>query len=263
VNSAAAMPTPLDVRLMNIAAAALFTAFGALLLAALGWWALRHPLFAIGGITVQGDTTHNSVPMLRANVAPRLVGNFFTVDLQRARLAFEAVPWVRQAEVRRQFPNRLRVVLQEHQPVAFWGAEGESRLVNSHGEVFEANVGDVEQDDLPRLAGPDGEAAQVLATYRALAPLFEPLDLGVEQLVLTGRGSWTLALDTGASVELGRGTPAEVLARSERFVGTLVQVTAKYGRRPEALVSADLRHGDGYAIKLRGVTTTGVEAQRK
>lgn len=263
MNAAAAMGTPLDVKLMNIAATALFAAFGALLVAALGWWALRHPLFAIGGITVQGDTAHNSVPMLRANVAPRLAGNFFTVDLQRARQAFEAVPWVRQAEVRRQFPNRLRVLLQEHQPVAFWGAEGESRLVNSHGEVFEANVGEVEQDDLPRLAGPDGESALVLATYRALSPLFEPLDLGVSQLVLTRRGSWTLTLDTGATVELGRGTPAEVLARSQRFVGTLAQVTAKYGRRPEALVSADLRHGDGYAIKLRGVTTVGVEAQRK
>lgn len=248
-------PLPLDVRLMNIAASALFAACGLLLLAALGWWALRHPLFAIGGITVRGDTVHNSVAMLRANVAPRLAGNFFTVDLQRAREAFEAVPWVRQAVVRREFPNRLRVQLQEHQAVALWGPEGESRLVNSHGEVFEANVGDVEQDGLPRLAGPPDASAQVLAMYRGLQPLFEPLDLAVEQLVLTGRGSWTLTLDSGAMVELGRGTPEEVVARSRRFAQTLTQVTSKYGRRPEALVSADLRHADGYAVRLRGVST--------
>jgi cell division protein FtsQ len=254
---------PLDVKLMNTAATALFAACGLLLLVALGWWLLRHPLFAIGGITVLGDSTHNSVAMLRANVAPRLAGNFFTVDLQRAREAFESVPWVRQAEVRRQFPNRLRVVLQEHQPVALWGAEGESRLVNSFGEVFEANVGDVEQEDLPRLSGPEGESAQVLATYRMLQPLFDPLDLKVEQLALTGRGSWTLTLDSGAVVELGRGTPEEVLARSQRFVQTLAQVTSKYGRRPDALVSADLRHADGYAVRLRGVTTVAADAQRK
>jgi cell division protein FtsQ len=253
---------PFDVKLMNIAASVLFAACGAMLLAALGWWLLRHPAFAIGGITVHGDTAHNSVPMLRANVAPKLAGNFFTVDLQRARAAFETVPWVRQAVVRRQFPNRLRVQLQEHQAVALWGAEGDSRLVNSFGEVFEANVGEVEQEGLPRLAGPEGSSAQVLAMHLALAPLFDPLELSVDQLALTGRGSWTLTLDTGAVVELGRGTPEEVRSRSQRFVQTLTQVTAKYGRRPEALLSADLRHGDGYAVKLRGVSTTGAEAKK-
>ena len=254
------LPQPLDVKLMNITASVLFAACAVMLLAALVWWAVRHQLFAIGGITVTGDTTHNNVPMLRANVTPRLAGNFFTVDLKRAKAVFESVPWVRQAVVRRQFPNRLKVQLQEHKAVAYWG---EARLVNSYGEVFEANVGDVEQDDLPRLGGPDGQSAQVLAMYRAIQPMFDPLDLGVQQLTLTGRGSWTLTLDTGAVIELGRGTQEEVQARSQRFVQTLTQVTNKYGRRPEALVSADLRHADGYAVKLRGVGTTSVDAAKK
>ena len=100
--------------------------------------------------------------------------------------------------------------------------------------------------------------------YRALAPLFEPLDLAVSELTLTGRGSWQLTLDNGAEVELGRGGVPEVVGRTQRFVHTLTQVTSKYGRRAEALVSADLRHLDGYAVRLRGVTTTGgAEAQKK
>jgi len=257
-----ALPLPPDVRLMNITATVLFAAFGLLLAAALGWWILRHPVFAIGGIVVQGDTTHNNVATLRANVLPKLRGNFFTVDLQKAREAFEAVPWVRQATVKRQFPNRLRVVLQEHEAEAFWGADSESHLVNSHGEVFEANAGDVEQDDLPRLVGPDGSAPVVLAMYRGLKPMLETLDLAVDEVTLTGRGGWSMTLDSGATVELGRGTTEEVLARSRRFTATLTQVTAKYGRKPEALVTADLRHTDGYAVKLRGVTTTDAGAQR-
>lgn len=262
MNPAVAMP--LDVKLMNMAASVVFAVCGVLLVAALGWWAVRHQLFAIGGITVTGDTSHNSAPMLRANVAPRLAGNFLTVDLQRAKAVFESVPWVRQAVVRRQFPNRLRVELQEHQAVALWGPESESKLVNTHGEVFEANVGDVESEDLPRLASPDAASSpQVLAMYRSLQPVFEPLDLSVSQLALTGRGSWTLTLDTGAVVELGRGSPDEVTARSRRFAQTLTQVTSKYGRRPEALVSADLRHGDGYAVRLRGVSTTSADAPKK
>lgn len=259
----AAVPPPLDVRLMNVTASVLFAAFGVLLLAALCWWALRHPVFALRGITVQGDVAHSSVATLRANVAPQLTGNFFTVDLAATRRVFEDVPWVRQATVRREFPNRLKVVLQEHRAVAFWGDEGGSRMVNSHGELFEANAGEVDAETLPRLGGPDGQAAQVLAMYRAVAPLFEPLELVAEELQLTGRGSWQLSLDTGATVELGRGDLAEVLPRVQRFVHTLTQVSSRYGRRPEALVSADLRYGDGYAIRLRGVGTVTAEPAKK
>lgn len=257
-----AQPLPPDVRLMNVTATVLFAACGLVLVAALAWWALRHPAFAIRGIVVQGEVAHNSAATLRANVAPRLAGNFFTVDLQQAREAFEAAPWVRRAVVQRQFPNKLRVQLQEHHALAYWGSDAESRLVNTWGEVFEANPGDVEQEGLPRLAGPEGTSAEVLAMYQGLQPLLEPLELGIEEVELTGRGGWTLHLDSGATVELGRGTTEEVLARGQRFARTLTQVTAKYGRKPEALLTADLRHRDGYAVKLRGVATTDAAAQR-
>jgi cell division protein FtsQ len=56
--------------------------------------------------------------------------------------------------------------------------------------------------------------------------------------------------------------PDEVTARAQRFVQTLNQVASRYGRRPEALVSADLRHGDGYAVRLRGVSTTADAPKR-
>lgn len=256
-------PLPADVRLMALATRALWLLLALMALAALGLWASRHPAFAIRGITVSGDVTHNNAPTLRANVASRLSGTFFTLDLNRARAAFEAVPWVRQAVVRRDFPNRLRVQLQEHRAVAYWGAEGESRLVNSFGEVFEANVGEVEQEALPRLLGPEAQSAQVLATYQALQPLFEPMDLSLEQLELSSRGSWRARLDTGAVIELGAGSLPEVQARTRRFLQTLTQVSARYGRKPEALESADLRHQDGFALRLRGVTTLAQDGPRK
>jgi cell division protein FtsQ len=257
-----ALPVPFDVKLMNIAAGALFT-LGVVLFAAAGaWWAVRHPVFAIAGITVQGEVTHNSAPTIRANVAPQLAGNFFTIDLASTRKAFETLPWVRQAVVKRDFPNRLRVQLEEHHAVALWGGEGDSRLLGDRGEVFEANLGDVEQDDLPRLAGPDDQGAQVLAMYQAVKPLFEPIDLTVQQLTLTPRGNWQVELENGAAIELGRGTPAEVSARTRRFIATVTQAASRYNRTPQALVSADLRYGEGYALKLRGVATTGGDVKK-
>jgi cell division protein FtsQ len=254
---------PLDVRLMNRTSAALVVAAVIGSLAVAAWWLVRHPMFAVSRITVTGDTAHNSAATLRANVAPKLAGNFYTVDLALARAAFEGVPWVRRASVRREFPDRLRVVLQEHQPVAFWGPESESRLLNSFGEVFEANVGDVENDDLPRLGGPDRQSGDILAMYRLLKVPFALLDNELVELQLSPRGSWRAQLGSGAVLELGSGKPDEVLQRTQRFVHTLTQVSGRYGRRADALLSADLRYPEGYALRLRGVGTVNAEALQK
>lgn len=223
------------------------------------WWTVRHPNWAIHEIRVEGDTAHNSAATLRANVAPKLRGNFYTLDLSETKSAFEAVPWVRRAVVQRVFPDRLLVRLQEHQPVALWGQETEPRLLNSFGEVFEANVGDVEQDDLPRLSGPDLEAPNVLAMYRSLQDMVSPLDWGVTALLLNRQGAWQLLLDTGAWIELGNGNNQDVLERMQRFVRTVTQISGKYGRRADAVQSADLRYAQGYALRLRGVETTTAE----
>ena len=243
---------PPDVRLMNALSTLLGLAFAAMVLALGGSWLVRQSLFNLHAISVQGDVSHNNAVTLRANVTPRLDGNFFTLDMGRARAVFESVPWVRKAVVQRQFPNRLKVLLQEHQAVAFWGPEGDTRLVNSFGEVFEANQGEVEFDELPQLNGPPGQAALVLQTFQALSPLFEQFDSVLERLELTSQGSWRARLDSGAAVELGHGSVEEVIARSQRFLATLTQVSSRYGRDLE---SADLRYGNGYALKIRGVTT--------
>jgi len=110
----------------------------------------------------------------------------------------------------------------------------------------------VEDDGLPNLQGPDGSSAHVLALFGRLAPVLGALGARLETLGLSARGSWRAGLDSGAEVQLGRGTDDDVVERAQRFVGTLPQIVARY-QRP--LESADLRHHDGYAVRLRGVTT--------
>ena len=245
---------PADVRLMNVVANTVFVvaALGALVAGVL--WLMRSPLFPIRAVQLEGELSRNNVPTIRANATPRLAGSFFSVDLQKGREAFESVPWVRRAVLRRVWPDRLAVRLEEHRAAALWAGESggdgaASRLVNSHGEVFDANVGDVEDDSLVTLEGPEGSAAQMLEMLERLQPVLARADLGIVRLHLSGRGSWRADVDTGASIEIGRGTADEVLARSERFVRTLAAATAKW-RAP--LAHADLRHRDGYAVRLRG-----------
>ncbi len=263
---------PPDIRLMNAVSALLVAA----LLAVAAWglvrWAVRLPVFNLRAIQVVGDVSRNSAASLRANALSNLHGSFLSMSLGEGRKAFEAVPWVRHAQLTRVWPMRLRVTLEEHRPAAYWeervdGADSASEasadraLVNSFGEVFQANLGDVEDDELPVLAGPDGTAADMLQMWRALSPAAESLDESIERLDLSGRGSWRATLSNAAVVELGRGTLPEVVERFGRFARSLPQITAQYHA---PLLTADLRHADGYAVRLRGVTIdTGKPANKK
>ncbi|WP_397534227.1 cell division protein FtsQ/DivIB [Roseateles sp.] len=263
---AATQPLPPDIRLMNGVTALLLVGLVLAVLALAVHKLVRLPAFAIRHIQVEGEVDRNSVASLRANALPRLSGNFLTLKLSQGRAAFEAVPWVRRATVQRVWPNQMLVRLEEHQPAAYWetrpeGADGQSDaaaervLVNSFGEVFQANLGDVEDEDLPVLAGPDGRAAQMLAMWRQLQALTGVLDDAVERLDLSSRGSWRVTLERGAVIELGRGADAEVLARYAQFARSLPEITTHYQSQ---LATADLRHAEGFAVRLRGVSTAPV-----
>ena len=256
----ATVPLPPDVRLTNAVASLIYALVVLAVLAAVAQWASRLPLFALRVVSVDGEIERSNPAQLRNEAVPQLRGNFFTLDLQAAREAFEALPWVRQAVLHRVFPNRLEVRLLEHRAAAIWdgGEEGGDRLVSTQGEIFEANVGDVEDEGLPVFEGPEDGAARMLGMHARLAPVFEPLG-GIRRLKLSARGSWSVDVGGGggssgaAHVELGRGNDVDVAARSERFVRTLSQVTAHYER---PLQYADLRHKDGYVVKLKGISTT-------
>ncbi|VUZ24331.1 Cell division protein FtsQ [uncultured Comamonas sp.] len=249
------LPAPLDVRLMNVTASFMFGGACILVLVLVVGWALRHPVFSIARIVVEGELVHNNAVTLRANVAPHLAGNFFTIDLGQAQAAFEQVPWVRKAQVRRAYPNSLRVLLHEHVAQAYWGEASGAAMVNTLGEVFEANLGELEREGMPRLDGPQGSAPQVLRMFYALEPLFASLELSVDALMLRDRGSWLLVLDNGARIELGSGTPEQVLQRTQRWLRTVRTVLQQYQRSANAIEYADLRYADGYALRLRGVNT--------
>jgi cell division protein FtsQ len=256
--TAADSTLPFDIRLMNGVASLLFVLALLVLLAAALQWLWRAPVLGIRVIQLEGELQRNSVATIRANAMPRLAGNILSIDLERSRAAFETVPWVRQATLRRIWPDRLAVRLDEHHPVALWqGEDGNDRLVNDFGEVFEANVGDVEDQNLPQFSGPEGSSAPMLSLYRRLLPLLAEQRMEPVALQLSGRGSWRVELDTGATLVLGRGSEDELVARSERFLRTVSQITDRFQRDLEY---ADLRHADGYAVRLRGITTTLVPA---
>lgn len=254
---------PADIRLMNMATALLVAVFVLLAVGSTAWWLIRHPNFALQAIAVQGDVNRNNVFSFRTHVLPKLEGNFFTTDLAAARQAFESVPWVRIAVVHRDFPNRLRAVLVEHHAMALWGDDEAGTLLNEQGQVFEASLDDADAERLPRMKGPVADSQSVAKMYRAMNPKFKALDMDIDLLELTPRGSWRVQTKNGALIEMGRGSQSEMLERLDLFLTTLKQVAARYGRGTTALAGADLRHKGGYALRLHGVSTVDADSKQK
>ena len=136
-------------------------------------------------------------------------------------------------------------------------------MVNHVGQVFEANVEDIEADSLPILTGPEGQSVMVWQMYQHLLPIFSLVSMGIDKLELTPRGSWRVLTDGDATIELGRGTQEEVGQRLKTFLQTVAQVTSRYQRTSTSLLAADLRHTNGYALRLRGVTTLVNDGNKK
>ena len=180
------------------------------------------------------------------------------------RSLFEEQPWVRRAVVRREFPSRLSVHVEEHQEVALWGSQEQGyRLIDRYGEVFDASPEEASGQEMPELNGPDELSPQVLLMYGRLEPLFAPVQSHITALTLEPRGNWTLVLNRSTTLNLGGGTEQELAARIQQFIQTIDQVAAQYGRSFADLQYADLRYKTGYAIRLKGITTVDANPSKK
>jgi cell division protein FtsQ len=228
-------------RQLNLAAGALtgvaVTVFALVLLMAL----LRSPLLPVRELVVQGKPQHVPREAIEAVLAERSGGNFFAFDLSQLRGALERLPWVRRVELRRVWPDRIEVALEEHIALARWG---EDALVNLQGERF---AGEVEQR-LPRFAGPAGTEREVAERYRRFASILAPLGAELERVVLSPRFSWQLGLANGLAIVLGRESSSDPIeARLARFVGAFPDTLGRLARRHEYV---DLRYPNGFALRV-------------
>ncbi len=204
-----------------------------------GWFASDRWPFR--QLEIEAEFARVNAEQLRRAIAPQLDRGFFAVDLDRVRQAVESLPWVERAEVRKRWPDRLEVKVVEREAAAIWG---DARLVSTAGELF-AVPGETALEGLPRLSGPDERALDTLAFLRAARDALTGTGLAPASIALSSRGSWSLVLDNGATVVVGRESPE---ARLARFVETLPRIVGEPGT---VWVRADLRYTNGYALEWR------------
>ena len=235
-------------RLLNSASNALYALALILVAYAAGTMLANSPAFPLRAIRVQGDLDQVSRSRIVEALQGRVSGTFFTVDVEAIRSMFLTMPWVRRAEVRRRWPDRLDVRLEEHVPLARWGQEAEGRLVNIHGEVYAGRVGAARNAGLPQFAGPAGSELDVARRYAVFRELLAPLSLEPHAVALSQRQSWQISLSNGLIVQLGRDSEKDpVRERLARFVEVYPRTLGRTSRR---LDYVDLRYPNGFALRL-------------
>ncbi|WP_343730131.1 cell division protein FtsQ/DivIB [Duganella sp.] len=253
-----------DVKALNATASTLFVLTVLACIASGVWWVSQRPMFNLRTIrieTMSGDEElkHVNHLTLRNNALGRIKGNFFTTNLDAVRQAFESVPWVRRATVRREWPDQLIVALEEHEALGTWGEDG--RLLSTKGDVFTANLAEAEEDHaLPAFDGPEGSEKEVLSRYAELRNWFAPLKLIPQALSLSGRYAWTVTLDNGMSVALGREQTSTTLKeRVDRLVGIYPQLVEHLPN----IDTIDMRYQNGLALSAQGLKILAEGAKPK
>jgi len=225
-------------RLLNGIASGLYAVSGVLILYGVLMAIIRLPIFPLRDVEVKGRVAHTTGDQVQAILAGRLKGNFFTLDLEAVRTAFLKLPWVRQAKLRRQWPDRLEVEIEEHVALARWR---DSALVNTYGEVFEAATGEV----LPIFIAPEGTSAKVAQQYETFRQLLASLGKRPREVLLSERLAWQLKLDDGDVLELGCSRMEE---RLQRFVWVHDRTLALLPAHPYRI---DLRYPNGFAVRTQ------------
>ena len=203
-------------------------------------WVVQLPVFPITEVRVITPLTHVTREQVETIVRREVRGNFFTLQLASTRVAFEKLPWVRRAEVRRQWPGLIEVVLTEHGPLARWG---KSALVNVHGEVFEAAF----DGPLPIFNGPEGTAKEIAIQYEHFRRSLAAIGKMPGEINVSPRRAWQIRLDDGMTVDFGRENVEE---RLRRFVSTYPRTIARMTRPVDRV---DLRYANGFAARVPGL----------
>ena len=245
-------------RLLNLAAN-LLIALAALIFAYAGLqMLLRSPLFPLKEIVVLGEMKHAEAAEIEAAV-DGAGGNFFAADLAALRGRLEQVTWVRRVDLRRVWPDRIELRLEEHVAFARWGQVGgdlqSGGLVNTFGEPFTALMDDAAAAKLPLFAGPAGSEAELTRRYRRFASLLAPLGVNLDRVVLTQRYAWQLRMagaHSALTMELGRDGAEAVEQRLERFVAAYPESLGRLQPRADAPRNVDLRYPNGFALRVAG-----------
>ncbi len=170
------------------------------------WYATLFP--GIRRVHIEGNFIHIDRLRIEKVIDQATGGGFFEIDPAAIEQQLKRINWVKDAWVYRIWPRTLSIVLEERDPVAYWG---ESALLDTQAKVFYPEQIDMRQ--LPMIQGVPGREKFLLDTYKRMNKRLAALDLSIQFLKESDRRSLHLILSNGWALQLGRQQWDERLTR--------------------------------------------------
>jgi len=189
-------------------------------------------------LEINGSFQRVSAEQLRASLSPLITSSFFTIDLQTLRDAASRNSWVSAVQVQKRWPDTVVVKVEEFVPFAHWNR---GQLISSRSEAFSVPDADGIQG-LPWLSGPQDQLGQVLKNWIKFNDELASAGLEIQQMTLDQRGSWSMVLNNGTRVNLGRDAAWKRLQRLMSGWDALLQGHMAPPR------GVDLRYSNGFTV---------------
>ncbi len=206
--------------------------------------------FPVSNVDVLGTLDYADRDTLQQLIEAHTRDGFYALDIEGIRHALEATPWVSAVHVRRVWPARLSVDVEEHEPTARWNKDA---LLSKSLELFyppqlDPNNSDASQwqshfDGLPQLTGANGRHEAVLDAFRYYQQMLSQFGVRLDALEEDERLSQSMYLSNDVIVHLGY-EHREV--RLQRFIDVYERlVTPLEGRA----ANFDMRYSNGFALR--------------
>lgn len=177
---------------------------------------------------------------LQQVVNQQTVSSFFTTDLQALRDIVMGLAWVDQVSVTRDWQQGIVITALPKQAVANFGTE---RLVDAKGVVFvPVDSKDLSQQAFANLQGDVTQAPVIMQQMQQINDWYSPLDIQVEDIILTQRLTWLIRFDNGLRVIVDNENTAQKLLNLSQLLGN------QLSSRRNDIQSVDLRYKNGFTV---------------
>lgn len=215
--------------------------------------------FPVMNVDVAGTLDYTDRDRLRVLIEQHTQRGFYGMDVDSIRESVETLPWVAQAHVRRIWPARLMVSVEEHEPSARYN---DNALISKSMELFvppQLSKDNPQYSEwrrsfagLPRLAGAAGRHEFVLDAYRNYERALLPYGVSVKALYEDERLSQTLELSNDVTVRIGYESHE---LRLQRFLDVYERLVLPLNGQPAKF---DMRYSNGFALSKGGLIGGGV-----
>jgi cell division protein FtsQ len=186
--------------------------------------------FGVAAVTISGQSQIGEREILSlAGISAKSSLPFF--DAIQARKTLEALPLIKQASVRKLYPDRVVIDIVERAPTALWQKDGELSAIAADGTVID-KADDGRYAALPFVVG-DGANDRV-GEFTALLDASAELRPKILAGILVGDRRWSLKMRSGVEVKLPEDDPQAAMA-------TLLTLQRQSRILDRDILSVDLR----------------------